>query len=507
MTRRLAHLCPRLACGPPRLSLSPLARAVLISLAFVLAATFVGDAQAARPPIPAGGRALSPGGLPRECVAGDAAGGALSAYGTNYGYYYSSTAKAWVQAPFCYPRWGNLEASASGIVSGGGIFTVTAIPTDGSNSAIYAPETKSISWTHPGTVVSGCGSADLSCTVRVGPATAEWQWLEFHVTMPRTFFVDSPGSNCAGQHLCAGATTNAWSFVGIRPTSRVCTPDCNALAVEFDPTVDPAKAAVDFDETCGGAPSCTTELEIEADPTVLEIRRKVDETDLRGRDASLKASQRLLDKMLKMTQQNQRDMKAKLLEGTGEKYIRARTSPATAVALAEADAGLDVMFPPVATATSRPVAIPTRSAEALGGPSTTLVLRALYSARPSAAALRAFADALSLATQPAFSPERARARLQLALGLAVGRRVLARDLGVTLRGPRTSGPVILLGSGRARIAAGGQRTLTVPFTSSGRRVLRIIDLARGGAPASVRLVVTLTRGGRTSRASRALAVG
>ena len=35
--------------------------------------------------------------------------------------------------------------------------------------------------------------------------------------MPRTFFVDSPGSNCAGQHLCGGATTNAWAFAGVEP--------------------------------------------------------------------------------------------------------------------------------------------------------------------------------------------------------------------------------------------------------------------------------------------------
>jgi hypothetical protein len=37
------------------------------------------------------------------------------------------------------------------------------------------------------------------------------------VTMPRTFFVDSPGSNCAGQHLCAGAATQSWGVVGVAP--------------------------------------------------------------------------------------------------------------------------------------------------------------------------------------------------------------------------------------------------------------------------------------------------
>jgi hypothetical protein len=195
-------------------------------------------AQAARPPIPAGSRELAPGQLPRQCVAGDEAGGTINAYGSNYGVYFSKKANTWVSAPFCYPRWGNLEASASQIVKGGATATVTAIPTDGSNSGQYAPETKSITWRYPGTVVAGCGAADLTCSVKIPKnETEEWQWHEFHVTMPRTFFIDSRGSNCAGQHLCAGFATNAWSFVGVKPggtdseiSGRVSEVSCDAAA-------------------------------------------------------------------------------------------------------------------------------------------------------------------------------------------------------------------------------------------------------------------------------------
>lgn len=51
MTPRLARLRPRLVPGPPRLlRLSPLARIVLVSLAFVLTATFTGGARAADAP-------------------------------------------------------------------------------------------------------------------------------------------------------------------------------------------------------------------------------------------------------------------------------------------------------------------------------------------------------------------------------------------------------------------------------------------------------------------------
>ena len=83
--------------------------------------------------------------------------------------------------------------------------TITAIPTDGSNSADYAPETKSITWTYGSAKrVAGCGNADLSCTVIPAKKPAEtYQWVEVHVSMPRTFFVDSPGSNCAGRTSAA----------------------------------------------------------------------------------------------------------------------------------------------------------------------------------------------------------------------------------------------------------------------------------------------------------------
>jgi hypothetical protein len=165
--------------------------------------------QGNRPPLPPGGRALSPGQLPRPCTAAD--------IGVQ-GYYFSATAKQWVSAPFCYGKWGNLDASGSQVVLAGASATVTAIPNDGSNSATYAPQTGSIQWEYPGKVVSGCGAADLTCTViPTKAATTEWQWFEFHVSMPRTFFIDSPGDLCGGQHLCAGARTNAWSYAGIAP--------------------------------------------------------------------------------------------------------------------------------------------------------------------------------------------------------------------------------------------------------------------------------------------------
>ena len=133
-----------------------------------------------------------------------------------------------------------------------------------SNSAQYAPETKSISWTFPGQRVSGCGNADLTCTVVLTQrATAEWQWGEFHVMMPRVFFVDSPGSNCAGQHLCAGFATNAWSFVGVPPSgtparlppdrTRLCIGSCARTSVIAPRTVGAGETAMELTAGCGSA--------------------------------------------------------------------------------------------------------------------------------------------------------------------------------------------------------------------------------------------------------------
>lgn len=191
--------------------------------------------QAAPPPIPQGGTELSPGQVPRVCTAADVG---ASSYGPTFGYYLSPKTKAWVSAPLCYPRWGNLEASASVVAAGGATVTVTAMPTEGSNSATYAPETKSITWSAPAPAVAGCGPADLSCAVKIPKnTTTEWQWHLFHVTMPRTFFIDSRGSNCAGQHICAGFATNAWSYVGVKPSAgdstisgRVTEVSCDATA-------------------------------------------------------------------------------------------------------------------------------------------------------------------------------------------------------------------------------------------------------------------------------------
>ncbi len=213
-----------------------------LSVSVVVLSTWslAGASAAPRPPAPKGVAILAAGALPHVCAAGDTKFGATG-YGPASGYYYSPTANAWLSAPLCYPRWGNLVMSAPQIVHGGGQATVTAIPTDGSNSATWAiVKPGAVQWPPAGTPVKkSCLPTTLTCTVQLPPAGPEWQWLMFQVSMPRTYFIDSPGEFCAGQHACAGVTTNGWTYVGIPPAGAKAPPEpeknkCDAQGVSAE---------------------------------------------------------------------------------------------------------------------------------------------------------------------------------------------------------------------------------------------------------------------------------
>jgi hypothetical protein len=118
--------------------------AVLVSLASPPVA-----AAAPTGPPPGGARELDPGQLPRQCTEADAP---FNAYGPNFGYYWSENANRWVQAPFCVPRWGYLQASASQIIEPGATVTVTGIPDDARLTGAIAVQ-GGMHWAHPGTVV------------------------------------------------------------------------------------------------------------------------------------------------------------------------------------------------------------------------------------------------------------------------------------------------------------------------------------------------------------------
>ncbi len=474
--------------------------------------TAVAPVQAARPPLPAGAKQIAPGHLPGKCSApGD------DGYGPNYGYYYSGKAKAWVQGPRCVPVWGNLALMPSTVVRAGSRVTMTAVPDGGSNSGTYAPQTKSISWTFPGKRVSGCGTADLSCTViPFARAGREWQWGLFHVTMPRTFFVDSPGSNCAGLHLCPGFATNAWSFVGVPPAgtspplppgfAKLCLGACKSASVITPKTLAPGATTLELTATCGGAKAsgarasqlgtstCPVAATTTATKGKLTELEKIQEADAKARADRHQIMKDLQTKIFDLTQDVTTN-KAKSADKSFQQfdgYIRANAgSPDVVAALQDADSGLAGTFPPqTATASA---ALRARAAQA-GGPAASAVLHSMSASRPTKADARAYNDALALATSPTASLDRGRARLLLSLAVVVGRRVLLHDLG--------SRTTFKIAAGSARVPAGRERSLVLKATGRGGRALRIL----GVTGLSRKVGATLRASSRGRSASRTITV-
>jgi hypothetical protein len=459
----------------------------LVVLSFAVAT----PALAGRPPLPAGAEEVAAGQLPGPCTDPTDSG-----YAPNYGYYYSTTAKAWLQAPRCVPVWGNLALMPSQIASPGGAVTMTAVPNQGSNSGTYAPQTQSISWEFPGKKVSGCGPADLSCTslpfAKAGP---EWQWALFHVTMPRTFFIDSPGENCAGQHLCAGFATNAWSFAGLPPAgtpgllppgvTRVCIGGCKRAAVVVPEKLVAGVARVELPVGCAGAAAKVTRLRASAAEIIcpLNLQATGDVTALtaleQAQEAEVKAlaerhtvmaqlEKEMFDVMKGATEKKDQTSNGKFYKASElDKYIQGNAgSPEVVATLQDADSSLGGMFPPQAESASA-AAARARTAQG-GGPAASAVLRSMYAARPTAAEAKAYTDAVALATSATPSFDRARSRLLLSIGLIIGRRLLVSELG--------SKRTFTIASASTRVPAGKTRTVALKATALGGRALRLLGI-------------------------------
>jgi len=202
----------------PQLRRRPAAATPFLLLVFLLLSR---ELLAACPPVgspPNGARLLQPGHIPQVCSASDAP---YNETGATNGYYWSTVSCQWLAAPYCHARWGLLQASPSQVIDSGDTVTVTAIPDDGRIPGLVATR-GGMTWSYPGTAVSGCGTTDTSCTTRIGEADdppAEWAWHEFHVSGPGRVFILPPsyGDRCQAANPCLDTYTNAWSYVGVRP--------------------------------------------------------------------------------------------------------------------------------------------------------------------------------------------------------------------------------------------------------------------------------------------------
>jgi hypothetical protein len=167
---------------------------------------------------PNGARVIQPGHIPQVCTEADAP---FNITGATNGYYWSTVSCQWLAAPYCHARWGFLQASPSQVIRSGDTVTVTAIPDDGRMAGLIAIQ-GGMSWSYPGTVVSGCTTKDMTCTTQIGEADdppSEWAWHQFHVSGPGRVFILPPsyGDRCQAANPCLDTYTNAWSYVGVRP--------------------------------------------------------------------------------------------------------------------------------------------------------------------------------------------------------------------------------------------------------------------------------------------------
>ena len=293
-----------------------------------------------------------------------------------------------------------------------------------------------------------------------------------------------------------------------------CIDGCTNFQFKADPTLEPGQTSMSVGVGCGGgsapaatasdttAPAgsgCMTGLTMQAaEPGSMTTPTEMQDANQKAQLERWKILQDTQTKVFE-GQQSVTEQKAKTQSKEFKKwddYIRASTDPTDATALAAADSALAGEFPTDTTSTSA-----SASAAALNiGPEGPLVLASIYAAHPTAADVKAFSQEIALATSPTYSPARAVARLTLVLAVAIGRRVIAHDLGYKRLRQLASKPVIL-GSASARVAKRGKARLTIKASALGARYLRLLSVVGLSHKVTIQLRISVTPRGRTKRTS------
>jgi hypothetical protein len=328
------------------------------------------------------------------------------------------------------------------------------------------------------------------CTAKIPAATTAWQWFEFKVSMPRIFYVDSPGSNCAGQHLCAGFTTYAWSVVGVAPKQTL---QLGKLVAEV-----PVTATGPVQMSCGSGAPCEGSVKVTLPKDTTSIYSEIIDgqnqknaerwTELKDAHKSVNGLKNGFPNVeLTDTEQQIKKANTSLKSSTGETHT---------ANLQVADAALEQVFPsgPSSAAASAASFNHWSVARSTASDDAAAAFRALTKTTPSARDLAALRSFTSRARSSVYSNDRARARIILALSLQASRYVLNRDL----RSYRKSVP---LGSVTKRIGGGRKAQARVKLTPVGIKTRRFISTVRGNSTVKAKLTVGNRQGGRTRTSS------
>ncbi len=383
----------------------------------------------------------------------------------------------------------------------GGNFPATDTLTqgEGSSTVTGGNGSETISGTVTGytfSYESKTGGYKASGTLTVSADGLSWSG---HVTDNKgtggTYTAKRTAGGPAGEHAASGESG--------------CIGGCANFQFDVNPTLEPGQTNVSVGVGCGGASApvatssdvsgCMTGLSLQAaEPGSATVPAEMQEANQKVQLERWKILQDTQTKILE-SQQSVTEQKAQPQTKEFKKwdeYIRASTDATDANALAAADSALSSEFTTGTTATSA-----SASAAALNiGPEGSLVLASIYAAHPTSADVKAFNQEVTLATSPTYSPARAVARLTLVLAVAIGRRVIAHDLGYKRLSQLTSKPVIL-GSASARAAKRGKARLTIKASALGAKYLRLLSVVGLSHKVTIKLSISVKPRGRTKRTS------
>jgi hypothetical protein len=294
-----------------------------------------------------------------------------------------------------------------------------------------------------------------------------------------------------------------------------CVGSCSQDAdVTYDPSLEPGQTTDDASVSCSSGRTtasafvasgllCGIEADVQAltqgvtSPTLAaDMLKGLQDISNQSPDANTAAMQNVLQQMQDAQQSAQQvQQQQQQLQQMLQDVLKNMQSSN----LQSADTTLAGDFPTGSDAVTAFTENVRGSALALGTPSSALVIQSIAADHPSAAAGAAFKAEVKLATAATYSPQRAQARITLAVAYIAGRKALAVET-------KGLGSKITIAHTSTNVQPHHKKGLTIRATPLGARVLRLLSLKGLSHKVSIQLKLSSTRAGKTSHATRTLSV-